>query len=100
MSCREPLVASAPSVKTRSLTIGVPVHRSFAVQFGDRRKGGTACSTTFSARDDVAQQLYDHATESAPGSVDADIGQRLARKLGAPPAPRFWSTIPAVRRAL
>jgi len=54
----------------------------------------------FGQADDVTQQLYDHATESAPGSVDADIGQRLARKLGAPPAPRFWSTIPAVRRVL
>jgi hypothetical protein len=38
-----------------------------------------------SEADAVAQNLFDHATQDAPGSVDANISQRLARKLSSDP---------------
>jgi hypothetical protein len=44
-----------------------------------------AFDDVFGQANAVASDLYAHATESAPGSVDADIGRRLARKLSTDP---------------
>jgi len=44
--------------------------------------GDDALESVLGDADSVAQHLYNYATESAPGSVDADIATRIARKTG------------------
>jgi hypothetical protein len=41
-----------------------------------------AFEDVFGEADQVAQHLYDFATEDPPGSVAADISGRIARKTG------------------
>jgi hypothetical protein len=43
--------------------------------------GDDAFGDVFGEADAAAQHLYDYATESAPGSVSADISGRIACKM-------------------